>query len=258
MAQFSNIRDNIYINIKRTSTAAMDSVLNLAINSAIELIGHNIPLIYEEELWEHTITSGDVSNKVDNFLLPTKTKFIRTATLIDTTTAGEETFYPLLILSPDDAYDTDKVEGYRTGDIGYSTSGRDISVTGIWNLNTFRRGGVSTIGRSNRDGRPEMVYRIGKNIYIQPYSSSDYEDWNIRLLLVMYPDSLTANSDTNTITDNFPHTLMHFASGILWASHFHDQQRAQSEFQLGAQYLSEVATDDQLKKLVNMQTRIIQ
>lgn len=149
MATLSDVRGDINTNLNRTVPTA---VANLAINSAIELIGHNIPSVYEEEVWDHVFDSDDITNKVDNFQLPTNTKHLRTVTLIDTTTAGEETYYPILMLSPDDAYDTDKVEGYRTGDIGYSTTRRDISPGGNWNLNTFRRGGVSTIGRSTRDG----------------------------------------------------------------------------------------------------------
>lgn len=255
MATFVEIQNNIYANINRTSSSALTAVIKLAINSAVELIGHNIPMIYEEEFWQHTIDSDDITNKVDNFLLPTNIDYIRTAHLVDTTTSGEEDYYPLLVVSPDDLYDTNKVEGYRTGDVGYTTSTRDISGTGIWSSNTFQRGGTSTITRANRDGRPEICARVGQNLYIFPYAASDYENWIIRLLLQMYPDSLSDDADTNTITVNFPHALMHFATGIVWASHFHDQQRATAELQLGAQYLVEVATDDKLKKLVNMYTR---
>ncbi len=256
MATLAELRTDVKVNMKRTSTS-IDAVIDLAINSAIELIGHNIPGIYDEELWEHTFVTADVTNKVDNFPLPTNTKYIRSANFIDTTTTGQETFYPLLQISPDDAYDTDKIEGYRTGNIGYTTNVRDISATKQWNLNTFQRGGISTIGRSNRSGRPEFVYRIATNIYIHPYITTPYVDWKLRLFLVMYPDKLSATGDTNTISVNFPYALMHFACGIIWSSHFHDQQRAQAEFSLGAQMLSEVARDDQLKKLINMQTRFV-
>jgi hypothetical protein len=74
----------------------------------------------------------------------------------------------------------------------------------------------------------------------------------------MYPDSVSLDADTNTIIDRHPHALLHFALGIIWASHFHDQPRATAEFQLGAQFLQGIATDDQLKKLVNMHTRFMQ
>ncbi|NGX38057.1 MAG: hypothetical protein K1000chlam2_01226, partial [Chlamydiae bacterium] len=164
-----------------------NDVIDLAINSAIELIGHNIPGIYDEELWEHTFVTADVTNKVDNFPLPTNTKYIRSANFIDTTTAGQETFYPLLQISPDDAYDTDKIEGYRTGNIGYTTNTRDISATKQWNLNTFQRGGISTIGRSNRSGRPEFVYR---------------HSWKIGDLLIM-DNSCTSHY---AVPDFYPNT----------------------------------------------------
>lgn len=256
MADLQTVRSNIYTNINRTTSAAMTSVIDLAINSAVELIGHNIPLIYEEEFWERTFTSDDATNKVDNFALPTTTKFIRSCELVDTTTAGEEVYYPLVQVSPDELYDTNKLEGFSQSAIGYTTSTRDISgVSGVWDFNTFRRGGITSIGRASRAGRPELIARVATNVYIHPYIDSDYVGWKLQLLLVMYPDSLSADGDTNTITVRFPHALMHFASGIIWASHFHDQNRAQAEFQLGAQYLSMVARDDQIKKLLNIQGR---
>jgi len=145
MASLSDVRSNVYTNINRTASTAMDSVIDLAINSACSLLGHTLSSVYEEEFWFRTFTSDDATNQVDNFSLPATTKLIRTIDLVDTTTAGEEVYYPLLQVSPDDLYDTDKLEGYRTANIGYTTATRDItSESGVWNFNTFRRGGLST------------------------------------------------------------------------------------------------------------------
>jgi len=258
VASLLDVRNNIYVNINRTSTATMDAVLTLAINSACELIGHTISSIYEEEFWYHTYVTGDATSKTENFALPSTVKLIRFMDLVDTTTAGEEVYYPLLQLSPDDLTDTNKVEGYRSGNIGYTTSSRDITGSGgIWSASTFSRGGLNSVGRSSRSGRPEIMARVGANLHVHPYISTDYVGWKLRGLLVMYPDVLSGDTDTNTITNKYPYALTHFASGILWASHFHDQQRAQAEFQLGGQFLSSIASDDQIKKLVNIQSRII-
>ena len=258
MASLSDVRSNVYTNINRTASTAMDSVIDLAINSACSLLGHTLSSVYEEEFWFRTFTSDDATNQVDNFSLPATTKLIRTIDLVDTTTAGEEVYYPLLQVSPDDLYDTDKLEGYRTANIGYTTATRDItSESGVWNFNTFRRGGLSTIGRSSRSGRPEICARVGNNLYIHPYITSDYVGWKLRLLLVMYPDELSGDADTNTITNEHPYALVHFASGLIWASHFHDQNRAQAEFSIAAQFLGSIASDDQIKKLVNIQSKIV-
>ncbi len=257
MASLADVRSDIYTNINRTSSTAMDAVVDLNINSACALLGHTISSIYEEEFWYRTFTSDDATNTVDNFSLPATTKMVRTIDLVDTTTAGEEVYYPLLQVAPDDLYDTDKLEGYRTANVGYTTSVRDISGDGIWNRNTFMRGGVSTIGRSSRSGRPEICARVGNNLYIHPYITSDYVGWKLRLLLVMYPDVLSDDADTNTITNEYPYALVHFASGLIWASHFHDQNRAQAEFSIAAQFLGSIASDDQIKKLVNIQSKIV-
>ena len=258
MASLSDVRTDIYTNINRTSTTSMDSVIDLAINSACSLLGLTLSSIYEEEYWYRTFTSDDATNKVDNFSLPSTVKFIRVADLVDTTTSGEEVYYPLLQVSPDDLYDTDKLEGYRTASVGYTTTSRDITgSSGVWNMNTFRRGGVSTIGRSSRAGRPEFISRVGANVYIHPYITSDYVDWKLRLLLVMYPDVLSDDADVNTITNNYQYALVHFASGLIWASHFHDQNRAQAEFSIAAQFLGSIASDDQIKKLINIQSKIV-
>ena len=100
MATLSTVRTNVKTLLDRNFTT-IDTVVDLAINSAIEWLGRNIPSIYEEELWEHTFDTDDTTNKTDNFQLPTNVNFIRTANLIDPTTPGSETYYPLLIISPD-------------------------------------------------------------------------------------------------------------------------------------------------------------
>ncbi len=94
-------------------------------------------------------------------------------------------------------------------------------------------------------------------MYIHPYITDDYVGWKLRMLVVMYPDTLTADTDTNTVTENYPYALVHLASGILWSSHFHDPQRAQAEFQMGTQFLGSIASDDQIKKLINIQSRMV-
>ena len=248
----AEVRTNVKLLLDRNYSGA-DTAVDLCINSACELIGRNIPAVYEEQQWQHTFDASDTSGNVDNFALPDNTNFIRTAVLIDTD-GDEYVFKPLIIISPDDAYDTDKLEGYRNGSYSFYTNSRVISET--WSLGDFRSG-FGSVGRTNRSGEPEFVYRLGSNVHIQPRSNADIEGWLLRLLLQMFPSALAVDGDTNTITLNYPHALIHLASGIMWASRLHDQQRAQAEFTLGAQFLSSIATNDQIGKLINIQTKMI-
>ena len=253
MAQLSEVRGYVKSWLGRDWTG-IDTVVDNAINSAIEMIGRAIPLIYDEQLWEHTFDSDDVTNETDNFPLPVGTEFIRTATIIDPT-GDEDVFYDMLVVSPDDAYKTEKYESWHgSSRPAFFTSTRDISASQTFDWNTFRQGGYGTVGRSNRTGRTEFCYRIGNNIYIQPRVDNSYLNWKFRLYLQMYPAQLSEDTDTNTLTNNFPHALAHFATGIVWASRLGDLQRGQAEFTLGAQYLQTIASADQISKLINFAT----
>lgn len=252
MADLQTVRGYVKDLLKRNYTG-VDTTVDFCINSACELIGHTIPSIYEEELWQHTFDASDTAANTDNFALPDKTNFIRTAHLIDTS-GDEYLFKPLHIISPDDAYDTDKLEGYRDGSYSFITDAHVLPST--WNLNDFNRG-IGRISRVNREGEPEFVYRIAKNVYIQPRSSADIEGWLFRLLLQKFPAELTNNTDTNTITVNYPRSLVHIAAGIMWGSTLGDLQRAQSELGFGAQGLQAVATNDQIGKLINIPLRMV-
>lgn len=253
MADLQTIRSNVNTMIGRTVPAA---TVDMYINSACEWLGKNIPHIYEEEMWKHTFVSGDASGFIDNFQLPANINFIRTAALVDVTTAGSEAFYELIPVSPDDLWDTDKLDGYRSGSISFYTGSLDISGSKTFTRNTFSGSGP-LIGRTNRAGQPEFIYRIARNVYIHPYINTDYVGWELRLLLQMYPDALASNTDTNTVTDNHPYALSHLTAGLLWGSRLHDIKRAETEFGFAIRFLGDIASDDMLKKLLNIDSKFI-
>lgn len=251
MATLATVRTNTKILLGRNYTG-IDTPVDFAINSVCELLGRNIPAIYDEEQWEHTFNSGDTANNTDNFALPPNTNFIRTATLIDTT-GDEYTYKNLVVLSPDDAYDTDKLEGRRGSSIGFFTDSREMPTD--YTLSDFRSG-FANVTRTNRSGEPMFVYRVAKNVYVHPRSSEDIEGWILRLLLQMFPAELTTDGATNSVTVNYPHALAHMAAGIMWNSVLSDQQRAQAEFTIGAQFLGSIATNDQISKLIGTAFRM--
>lgn len=229
----------------------IDATIYNTLNSVIELYGSSISAIYDEESWKHIFTTTDVSQEINAYELPTGTKYILNATVIDPT--GEEaTYYKVHIVSPKDSFDIDSLD--RSGRPGFYTNSRDISGTQIMTFNTFTGGGTSQVSRVDRSGIPRFVWRFGNNAYIYPRSSTAEVNWELRILVAKKPPTLTTNT-TNTITINYPFALAHFAAGILWGTRLGDDTRANQQYLLASQHLSAIATDQEISKLININLR---
>jgi len=232
--------------------SGIDTIVDSAINSTIELFGRSISAIYDEAQWEHTFDSDDTTNDTDNFPLPTNTKYVLNATIINPD-GTEDVYYPVKIVSPVDAYEIGEMD--RRHRPGFDTTSIDVSATKIITFNTFTKGKTHAVGRRDREGVPEFCWRIGNNIWIYPRNSSSEEGWKLRLLIATFPAELSADGDTNTITLNYPRALAHYAAGTVWGARLGDMQRAQSEFTIAGQLLTQIARDQEISKLINIQLR---
>lgn len=245
-------RDEVVAKVKefvgRNYTGIDDTIVE-CMNSAVELFGTTISAVYDEQEWVHTFTSSDTTNRVSNFALPTGTKYILDATIIDPT-GDEDIYYTMDGRSPVDAYEIDRLHGRRARP-GFYTGGVSISGTETMTWNTFRDHVTSPVSRVDQDGIPRWYWRVGNNVHIFPRNSVNEEGWELRIMLAMKPAILTTNT-TNTITDNYPYALAHFAAGILWGTRFKDQQAANNHYLIAGQLLNSVASDQELSKLMNI------
>ncbi len=226
----------------------IDTVIQEAINTSIELFGNTISAIYDEAQWQHTFGSGDTASKVDNYQLPPGTKYILDATIIDPT-GSEDTFYLMEGRSPVDAYEIDRLYA-RTGRPGFYTGAPDLS-SQVLTWGTTFPGRSTEVTRVDQAGIPRFYWRIGSNIHIFPRNSSREEGWMLRVMLAMKPPVLTGN-DSNSITENYPYALAHFAAGIVWGTRFKDQEAANSHYLLASQLLNAVASDQEISKLMGI------
>jgi len=233
--------------------ANLDTTVDHAINTAIEFMTQNVAAIYDEDIWSYTFTSANVSGKHDNYSLPDNTKYVRKVAYVDL--SGTETVYrELEPQSPDDMYNYSEVDRNRYGFVthgGYDYSGAN-------NYNDFRNmNNLSPTSRVDAEGEPRMFYRVNNQLFIHPRPSTTEVDNKIEAFVHLYCAPLSGDSDTNTISINYPYACIHYAAGILWASKFNNLQRAQAEIQLGSSMLQAVANAQEMSKLVNLVTKIV-
>lgn len=229
----------------------IDTVIDSAINASIELFGHTIAAIYDEQRWTHTFSSGDTSADRDNFELPATTKHIITASVVDPDST-EDVYHELDIISPAEVYNLD---AYFANRPGYDTNALDLGVSGIMSFSTFDKGYRGGRTRVDREGVPRLIWRVGTNCFIHPRNSSNEEGWRLELLLAVRPAELSLDADTNTITEHYPRALAHYAAGIVWGARLADMPRAQSEFAIAGQLLSQIAHENEISKLINIPIR---
>lgn len=250
MADLEGVRNDVKLWIGRNWTG-IDAVIDSAINASVELFGNTIASVYDEQRWAHTIVSGDVSGNVDNWALPATVKHIITAAVKDPTST-EAVYHEMTILSPAAVYDLDSVYKKRPG---YDLSRIDIGPSGVFSFSTFEKGYRSGRTRVDRSGRPELIWRVGGNAFVHPRPSTSEIDYSIELLLAVRPAFLVNGTDTNTYTDKYPHLLSHFAAGVVWASRLGDTARAAAEFGIAGQLLTQIANQEEISKLINIQLR---
>jgi hypothetical protein len=232
------------------NVSGIDASVNTAISTAVEFITHNVSAIYDEDVWTHEFVQADIDNNYDNWQLPSRTMYVRAAAYRDVS-GTEDTYTPLLIVSPDDRYNYNDVDGgHRPGFV--HTGGEDFSGPITFGAFTNYATGLSRVGRSDQTGKPRLCYRLRNHIFIHPRPSEQELGNYLELFLAKYCDLLLNDGDTNTIAENYPYCLIHYAVGIMWATKLNNLQRAQASIQLAASMLQSVATKQEVSKLINL------
>ena len=243
----SNVRTKIKSLIGRNFTG-IDTVLNDLINVTVELFGNTVQSVYDEFVYTHTITSGEVSAKTDEYNLPNRTKVILDAYYIDVS-GSEEVYYPLHIRSP---IDFDSSTSYQSG----TSYGRPSFDYGTDTLK-FGPGYMSSRStRADYEGIPQMGYRVNNAFHVYPRPGSSEQDNKIRLMLGMYPVDLQSDSDKNSITKSYPQALITYTAYLFWALHMNDATRAQQYLVTSQLLLQSFAKQDEINKLVNITIKL--
>lgn len=236
------------------STAGIDTTINTMLNMSIEAITQNVSAIYDEDLFYYTFTSDDVTNDNDNFAIPSNTKYIRSAAYIDLS-GTEKQYKELRIISPDDLYAYDDVDVPTTRGF-VNTPQTDFSGSirmGIFD--SYSRGN-SMRSRTNAEGEPRICYRLQNQVFVHPRPSTTEVGNQIELFLHKYCAPLTGDGQSNTISVNYPYTCIQYAVGLIWATKFNNIQRAQMCINIAAGNLQNVATAQEISKLINIATMI--
>ena len=95
MATLSDIRTGVKTKIGREfNSSDMNTVLDEFINMAIVTFGDLMSAVYDEFLYEHTITSAEISAETDSYALPNETKAIMNAWFLEVESGAEDVYYP--------------------------------------------------------------------------------------------------------------------------------------------------------------------
>lgn len=233
-----------------THTFSSSDAIDIAINTAVEYIGHTVAALYDEERWRHTIIQADIDDDLDNWQLPDYTQYIRKGTLIDPT-GTEKIYYPLEANSPDDQYSLDKMD--VRGRPAFLTNYYEPDLSGSPRMGIFE--GFSRSGyaeRIDKQGRPRLVYRVNNNAFVFPRPGQQELNHILELFLQMYPQPLSDANTSNTISLNYPYALIHYTVGILWATKLGNPARAQASIQIAASMLNNIASKQEISKLINL------
>ena len=227
----------------------INTTVDTLLNTAIEAITQNVSAIYDEDIWYYTFTSGDVSANNNNWAIPSNTKYIRSASYIDVG-GTEKTYKELRIVSPDQLYDYDSVDD-APGRGFVNMPQTDFSGNirfGIFNEYSHGSGR----SRVDAEGEPRICYRLQNSIFIHPRPSTTEVGNDLELFLHKYCAPLESDGASNTISINYPHTCIHYAVGLIWATKLNNMNRAQISLNLAGSMLQNVATAQEISKLVNI------
>lgn len=250
MSTLADVRAGVKLKVGREfNSTEMDDVLDEYINMSIEVFGNLISNVYDEFLYQHTITSGEISSETNRWLLPTGIKAIADVRIIDPT-GTESIYYPISIISNIDMWDTERYGlggGSARSEGAYFDYGSDTVTFVPSQYRTSRR---NTAKRVDRDGRPELCTRIGSYLEVFPRPSTAEENWIIQMLLHEKPQSLSVDGDTNTITEQFPETLEAYVSALLLNLYYRNTIAGTSWLQQAATMLQAFATQDEINQLM--------
>lgn len=241
----TGIRNVIKSVIGRNFTG-IDTVLDNLLNIANELFGNMVSCVYDEFVYTHTITSGEVSAKTDEYNLPDRTKLILDAYYIDVS-GSDDVYYPIHMRSPID-FDSAMSHGTAYGRPSFD-----------YGSDTLKFGPGYMSSRSTRadyQGIPQSGYRVNNAFHVYPMPGSTEQDNKIRLMLGMFPKELTDDAHSNSITENYPQALITYTTALFWLLHMNDAQRGQQALGLATMLLQSFATQDEVNKLVNITIKL--
>lgn len=235
------------------SPTGINTTVDSMLNTAIEAITQNVSAIYDEDVWYHLFVSGDVSGNINNWTIPSNTKYIRAASYIDLS-GDEKQYKELRIISPDDLYNYDSVDAPSSR--GFVNMPQ-TDFSGAIRFGIFDSYGRDS-GRTRVDasGEPRICYRLQNQIFVHPRPSSTEVGNELELFIHKYCAPLSADDDTNTISINYPYTCIHYAVGLIWATKLNNMQRANMSIGIAASMLQNVATAQEISKLINISTMI--
>lgn len=250
MATKAQIRTGVKTKITR-SPSGIDTKIDEYIGMAVELFSSTLSAVHDDREYDYTVNSDDVAANVESYEVPSGLKTIWDLTWVDTS-GNEDTFYPIQLVSPVDLYNA------RKHGLGHSTS-EQVAAGGRFDLavdtNTFVMGGGRRSGRatrSNQTGRPQMACRLGDKIFVYPRPGTTEVDNKIRLFAAMKAEVLTSDSDTNTITNNYPETLEAYVAALTEYYVFKDYPAGDKWLQQASLMLTSFATQDEINQLVNI------
>lgn len=243
MATRSDIRTSIKTIFNR-NPADIDTVLNTLIDTGVELFSNMIASVNDEEIWQRTISSADISGNINNWQLPTYHKGILSATHIDVS-GSDDRLTPFKIISPRDSHRAAEIDQ----DGSYTQP--DTFPSGGWRWDYGKGRGSYGRGMSRIEGRPRIAWQIGKNIFVYPRPDSNEENNIIELVINVKPEDLDADGDSNTITNNYPQALIHYVCALAWI-YYDAQTKAQSHLQIAAKLLEEFADSDEIQKILQV------
>lgn len=243
----SNVVSKVKSIIGRNFTGIDDVIQNL-INVAVELMGNTVQSVYDEFVYTHTITSGEVSAKTDEYNLPNRVKVILDAYYIDVS-GSDDVYYHIDIRSP--------IEFNESGK--YSSSTQYGRPSFNYASDTIKFGSPYGGGHATRadfSGIPNMGYRVNHAFHVYPRPGSSEQDNKIRLMLGMFPKELTDDAHSNSITENYPQALATYTSALFWGLHMNDAGRAQQFLTTAQLLLASFAKQDEINKLVNITIKL--
>jgi hypothetical protein len=239
---------NVVKSIVGRNFSGIDAVLDNLTNMAIELFGNTVSAVYDEFVYTHTITSGEVSAKTDEYNLPARTKMILDAYYIDVS-GSDDVYYPIDIRSP--------IEFNEAGK--YSPSVQYGRPSFNYATDTVKFGspyGGGAASRADFSGIPNMGYRVNNAFHVYPRPGTSQQDNKIRLMLGMFPKELTDDSHSNSITENYPQALASYTSALFWGLHMNDAGRAAQFLTTAQLLLASFAKQDEINKLVNITIKL--
>ena len=243
----SNIRTKIKSIIGR-NFSGIDTVINDLINIAVELFGNTVQSVYDEFVYTHTITSGEVTAKTDEYNLPNRTKVILDAYYIDVS-GSDDVYYPIHLRSPIDFNES----GNYTPSVKYGRPTFDYSSDTIKFGVSYNTSGAT---RADYTGIPQQGYRVNNAFHVYPRPGSSEQDNKIRLMLGLFPADLQSDSDKNSITKSYPQALITYTAAMFWGMHMNDAQRAAQYLSTAQLLLASFAKQDEINKLVNITMKL--